>query len=143
MLNTKLYYFIVGVFAERTNAVLNYDQVMLFMKIRILYKQHQRQCENSCNGKGYIPRKGHFSITDKNAYIKDDYTVFDQEIDRLETKIKEYAEKMFLVKDKITVQELRVKFQHDPRGATVNLFYNLRHVESKQDVNISDILYGY
>jgi hypothetical protein len=139
MKNTKLYYFIVGVFAERAGLVLNYDQVMLFMKLRKLYKQHQRQCENSCNGKGYIPRKGHFSITDKNAYIKDDFTVFDREIELIEGKIKEYAGKINISEFISIIPE----FQHDPRGGTVNLFYALKNSDDKYNKNVSDILYGY
>lgn len=87
-------------------------------KLRRLAPALHRQCENSCNGKGYIPFKGSFSLADKETYIKEDYTVFDQEINRLESKITVICKE----------ENADVNFQRDPRGWEVEIFENERNV---------------
>lgn len=87
-----------------------------------------RQCENNCNGYGYIPYKGKYyaGFIDewvkkehgrwiKSAYTGEDETVFDLEIERLETKIKDIVDSF-----PRSVWPI-VSFQHDPRGWEITL----------------------
>lgn len=93
---------------------------------RISPKLH-RQCENSCNGAGYIPRKGMFYTGTIDDYTRKEYgynvkngnvgdqNVFDIEIDRLEAQIKEIVKQ---------IPGAKVEIQHDPRGWEIKLVVN-------------------
>lgn len=101
-----------------------YERAERIQKILLLEKQHLRQCENSCNGYGYVPRKGFFYNGTIDEYAKREYgyhvksayiseteeTVFDKEIEKIQDKI------LKLAKD-----DIKVTFQHDPRGRTVQI----------------------
>jgi hypothetical protein len=99
-------------FWDRANLTWSPDQEKLALSsiasLRRLAPALHRQCENACNGEGYIPRKGFFRCDSKEAYISDDVSVFDAEIDRL---TKEINIKLGCIPDVDGVE-----IQHDPRG---------------------------
>lgn len=89
------------------------EQETALQAIRRLSRKHHRQCENQCNGEGVV--KGWFRRCDSpNGYVREDYSYFDQEIDRLEEKMKTIAGK----------NDIDIEFQGDPRGYTVRVKIN-------------------
>jgi hypothetical protein len=108
------------------NADFEYKDYAILQQIARLSKKHQRQCENSCNGYGVVNGQMYFSgqideyakqaygYNVKSSYVKDDISVFDVEIDKIEAKINR------LVKN----TKFTMEYQHDPRGWTVKVFYN-------------------
>jgi len=120
----------------------NYQDFDLIKKIQRLARKHQRQCENSCNGEGWV--NGQFytcaAIDEQNCQYKsayifedEDLNVFDLEISKIEEKIKSLLGVNHLVSpDKdggFSADKYRVEFQGDPRGATVKLFYEVAYIE--------------
>lgn len=107
----------------------NYQDFDLIKKIQRLARKHQKQCENSCNGEGWV--NGQFftcgAIDEQNcqwksAYIGDDEeSIFDKEASKIEEKIKS-----LLLKGSYF---FKVEFQGDPRGATVKLYYDGYFIE--------------
>ena len=144
-MNEKIYYQIIGMFAEKTGKVLTFEQVQAINKIRLLTKKHNIQCENSCNGRGYIPRKGMFTLGSedpngeykdyKPGFIKDDYSVFDKECKNIELKILNAQCEIIENNSYFT----KIKFQNDPRGATVKMFYTGTGLTA--NIDVTDILY--
>ena len=108
------------------NSSLSRAEKTTIQRIKRLSKKHQRQCENACNGVGVVNGEVYYlgKIDDyakreygqgvKDGHISDDFSVFDKEIQRLQRKI-------WLLIDKTL---FTAKFQHDPRGYTVKLFYD-------------------
>lgn len=107
----------------------------IICKVKRLYHKHQRQCENDCNGIGYVKGELYYtgSIDDwarqkygqhvKSGYVDDNTTVFYAEIERIEAKINN-----ILLRHMPPVK-FKVEFQHDPRGNTVKLFYRNEVIE--------------
>ncbi len=108
----------------------------IIRKVKRLYHKHSRQCENACNGTGYLNGQTYSlgTIDDyarreyghnvKSGYVKDDVSVFDVEIERIEDKILRllgYTTIKPIQQARETM--FRVEFQHDPRGYTVKLYY--------------------
>jgi hypothetical protein len=107
------------------------EQITAIEKIKWLAKKHHRLCEMDCNGVGYINGTWYYcgKIDDyarkqygqgvQSAYIyyanDPDTTIFDFEIKKTEEKIYKLA---------FFDNNLRVEFQHDPRGATVKIADN-------------------
>jgi hypothetical protein len=129
----KIYYLIVGFFAERTKIILSWEQVQIIKKLRRLAKAYQRQAENDCNGEGFIPRKGFFTFNDKSAYADEERTVFDVESERLHDLIVEEVKDLNTsIADRQGI--FNIEFQGDPRGYTVKLsLFN--------GINLSEILF--
>jgi len=99
-----------------------YDNMRAALKpLKKLMLAHTRQCENDCNGEGYIPRKGFFRCDNPSAYVSEDVTVFDAEIEKIEKQIGAACVEIF------GTGRYRADFQHDPRGYTVRV-YQLEHV---------------
>lgn len=112
---------------QSKNLAENYDQVKVLAQIQKLAHKHQIQCENSCNGYGIVKGNKYYNgkIDDyakreyghnvKSAYdgcdMENGETVFDKELEKIQDKIVELVKSI----------NLGVKFQHDPRGATVRL----------------------
>lgn len=118
-INKRNIYWLMG----KHNMSTFYEVDKTILSLNKLMKAHRRQCENSCNGQGYIPYKGFY----RNAYIGNDINVFDAEIKKLEAKIKETAKNFNqLVTDGDGV--LKVEFQHDPRGYTVKMFLDSKEI---------------
>ena len=104
-----------------------YELSQLMTKLKSLSRAHHKQCENSCNGRGYIGRQCYTLGTVqgtphniKSGYVdltrNDSQTVFDQECDRLEDKIRDLLTGLKI--------ECDWELQGDPRGATVKLVIN-------------------
>ena len=93
---------------------LDDERVELLRYLMRQTKAHNRQCENACNGQGYIPRKGFFTLADESSYLADDWSVFDASIQRIEDRIEK------ALKD--NKHGWYVKYQHDPRGLTVKVY---------------------
>src|SRR5271157_3678671 len=104
-------------------ANFNYDDLKLALKIKRLAKAHQRQCENSCNGEGYI-RGSFYTLSDENSFIKD-VSVFEMETDKIQGRIEKLLDKYKGI--------FSVEFQGDPRGATVQLSY--------KGIDLNNLLY--
>jgi hypothetical protein len=112
-------------------------------KISRLAKKHNRICEMYCNGKGYLKGKVYTLGTPEgqevSGYVEgtEEANVFYQELEKIESKIKGIMpiSTFHMVGDDYKEWEntYEVKFQHDPRGYTVKVFYN--------DREISDLLY--
>lgn len=97
--------------------------VSIVQTIQRLIKRHQVQCVNSCNGEGIVKGQRYYNgvIDDyakrtygysvKSAYIFEDETIFDAEIEKIQNRLKHECGRIGLVPE----------FQHDPRGATVKL----------------------
>ena len=109
----------------KNNPQFEYEDWKIILKVARLAKKHHRQCENDCNGAGFLkgvhyttafqPKEEHNGVI-KSAYVNEDITIFDREIERLETLI-----------DKLLFErsaDFKVEFQRDPRGATVKLTLN-------------------
>lgn len=119
---------------------VDYDVIK---KISRLVKKHQRQCENACNGNGYV--KGDFYYTGKiddwakreyGQNVKDAYinatenTIFDYEIEKIENSIAKIMDNLNQSKYALyRVKPLKLEFQHDPRGNTVKLIYENDYIE--------------
>ena len=108
----------------------------IIKKVARLAHKHIRQCVNDCNGEGWV--NGHHYYTGaiddwakaqygqnvESAYINaTENTIFQYEIDKIEEKINN------LVKSKDGKWHFEVKYQHDPRGNTVKLFYEGDFIE--------------
>ncbi len=145
MYNLKSIYF------GQKHADFNYKDFDLIKTISRLAKKHSRQCENSCNGVGYVNNKRYYTGS-IDTYAKQKYgydvisgyinntdeTIFDREIERIQDKINKLIEtkktiSSFVYNDKsesIPVrQKFKVEYQHDPRGNTVKLYYNDSYVD--------------
>ncbi|CAK0755320.1 conserved hypothetical protein [Azospirillaceae bacterium] len=136
---------LTSVYFGQKHKDFDYKDMDIIKKISRLARKHHRQCENSCNGEGWV--KGDFytcsnntqykpnSFVRNNAYIKDDITIFDKEIERIENKISSmvFPEEKFLIEHIYTRSLMRtafrVEFQHDPRGNTVKLYYEGDYIE--------------
>jgi hypothetical protein len=81
------------------------DFINAIMALRRIAPKLHRQCENDCNGEGYIPKKGFFRCDNPSAYIGDD-TVFTAETERLVKTAQAICTKRGWV----------CEFQGDPRG---------------------------
>jgi len=94
-----------------------YEKLIILQKIYRLSLKHQRFCEYSCNGKGYIKDK--LIRNDDEDFIKivdgEETDLFDIEIDKLQGKI-----------NKLLSNNLNefAEYQHDPRGLTVKIYIN-------------------
>lgn len=125
-MNTKQRYIIAGIYANAQGAGPEWAKIEAIGKLRRLARQHQRQCENSCNGEGVVKGQRYYNgtIDDyarrtygasvKSAYVhegKSDETIFDDEIERIQEKMCKIAEAVGLI----------CRFQHDPRGWTCKL----------------------
>ncbi len=133
MLNLQSIYF------GQKHKDFDFKDMELIKKIKRLATKHQKQCENSCNGYGTVKgqvyyngtiddyAKRTYGLNVKSAYLDNEETVFDKEIDHLEAKIKSLlgiSHCVFPIKDKgFIADKYRLDFQHDPRGATVRLYY--------------------
>lgn len=76
-MNKRLQYASAGYLLEKglpNDEGLN-NTVVIINRIRNLAKQHHRQCENACNGEGYIPRRGFFTCGQPSQFTKDAYLV--------------------------------------------------------------------
>jgi hypothetical protein len=126
-----------------------YQDFDLIKKIQRLARKHQKQCENSCNGVGYVNgqayttalshgqepgeyEKREFGYNVKSAYINkdDEDCIFDIEAGKIEEKI--VKELVGLNQTKYAlwrVKPFKLEFQGDPRGATVRLFYDGDYIE--------------
>lgn len=97
-------------------------------KIAHLAKRHNSICEMYCNGKGYLKGKFYTLGTPEGNEVSgfiegtEEENVFYQELERIESKIRE----ILPVSNINNLYE--VKFQHDPRGYTVKVFYNDREM---------------
>ena len=116
----------------------DYKDFDIVKKISRLARKHQRQCENDCNGEGYI--RGFFYRCDsEKGYFdyKEGITVFTKECEAIEEKINTIIEKAN--KDKLfpngeyaykkDISYFAVKYQGDPRGNTVKLYYEGDFIE--------------
>lgn len=114
MLNLQSIYF------GQKNKDFDYQDFDVIKKIARLAHKHQRQCENDCNGEGWV--KGEFFRCDGSmagSYVNGgETTIFYVEIIKIEEKIRKLLTKGFVV-----------EFQRDPRGNTVKLSYNGSYVE--------------
>ena len=123
----------------------DYQDFDLIIKIQRLARKHQRQCENSCNGVGYVNgqvystalsygqepgeyEKREYGYNVKSAYINKDNEdcIFDIEAGKIEDRINTLIKEANKKKDK---DMFFVEFQGDPRGATVKLFYDGDYIE--------------
>jgi len=137
----------------------NNDDYELIKKIKRLASKHQKQCANSCNGYGIVKgqmyynglsygqqagdyEKREYGYNVKSAYINADNedVIFDIEIENIQVKIKSLLEISHLEEkqdingfascDKGYVAgKYILDFQHDPRGATVKLYYERAYID--------------
>lgn len=137
-MNNRLRYAYQGFLIEKVNSTTgqwSQDTIVHIHKIRQLAQAHHRPCENACNGEGWIPRKGHFTTGQPNGITKSAYidnteeTLFDLEISHLESNMELKAYQTPFV----------LEFQHDPRGATVKVFYAPSNFKDRKAV--TEILY--
>lgn len=150
MLNLQSVYF------GQNHKDFDFSDYDIIRKVKRLYHKHSRQCENACNGTGYLNGQTYslgtiddrarreYGHSVKSGYVKDDVSVFDIEIDRIEDKIhqvlKKHADSLLIkvserrqsrgdIQSTLhthferTDSSFRVEFQHDPRGHTVKLYY--------------------
>ncbi len=126
-----------SIYFGRRHKDFGYEDYDIMHKVKRLYHKHHRQCENACNGAGYIKGQWYYlgAITDyarrtyghdvKSGYVSDDVSVFDIEIKRIEDKILHVL--ALRVSNNLSTTLLkegwRIEFQHDPRGHTVKLYY--------------------
>jgi len=100
----------------------------LIRKISRLAHKHHRQCENDCNGEGFV--NGKFYRCDGStpgAYMADnETTIFVKEINTIENRINKLIDKNDVHP---IIKGWKVEFQHDPRGATVKLYYEDSYIE--------------
>jgi hypothetical protein len=122
MLNLQSVYF------GQKHPNFDYKDFDLIKRIQRLSRKHQRQCENDCNGEGWV--RGRFFRCDgstEGAYLPDtETTVFQAEIDRIEKHI------WLIIKNASALnhpEKFKVEFQHDPRGSTVKLYYENEFIE--------------
>lgn len=116
----------------------DHESMELVKKIKRLAKQHQRQCENSCNGYGVVKGQIYYTgcIDDyarrtygqnvKDRCIEENSNIFYLEAGKIEDKIKLLIE---AVDVHPIIKNWKVEFQGDPRGATVKLYYNGDYIE--------------
>lgn len=101
----------------------------ILQKISRLAKAHKRQCENECNGEGWIPRKGFFRlcgpysarVQDAHVSIEDGYSMPEEGITHFFKEIERLEERMLSLAGG---GDFCLEFQYDPRGATVKVFRN-------------------
>ena len=123
-------------FGQR-NKDFDYKDFNIIKKLKRLYLKQHKQCENDCNGYGYVKgqmyytgsidsyAKREYGYNVKSGYVSENETVFYAEIDKLEGKINKMLCQFVLDKYALwRVKPLKVEFQHDPRGLTVKLYYN-------------------
>lgn len=115
----------------------DYKDYELTQQVKRLAKKHQRQCENSCNGYGIVKgqryyggqiddyAKREYGFDVKSAYKDNpEYNIFDIEIDKIEEKINKLVYQFNMDKYALwKVKPLTIKYQRDPRGLTVKVFY--------------------
>ena len=107
-----------SVYFGQRNPNFDYEDFEIVKKVKRLAVQHQRQCENDCNGEGWVKGK-YYKNNSPDAYI-DDESIFNIVACEISAKIEK------LIVDK---KQFSVEFQGDPRGATVKLYYNLDVVD--------------
>jgi len=136
MLNLQSIYF------GQRHKDFDFKDYEVIRKVKRLYHKQHRQCENACNGYGYVKGQVYYlgTIDDyahktygynvKSGYISDDVNVFDEESQRLEEKINKIVYQFNHDKYALwRVKPFRVEFQGDPRGYTVKLYYNDELIE--------------
>ncbi len=110
-----------SIFFGQKHPEFGFEDFNITKKISRLAKKHQRQCTNDCNGEGVVNGKFYrCDGTTPGTYIEEKKTIFTAETEKIEAKIKK------LISEK---PKFSVKFQGDPRGATVKLFYENDWVE--------------
>lgn len=121
----------------------DYRDFDLIKKIQRLARKHQRQCENGCNGVGYVNSQCYYSGTIdewskreyganvKSAYIDNtEESIFDKEARKIEEKIVREMDSLNQTKYVLWLAKpFKVKLQGDPRGNTVNLYYEGDFIE--------------
>ncbi len=140
------------IYFGQNNPDFDYKDLDLVLKVKRLAKQHQRQCENSCNGYGVVKgqvyysgmsygqepgeyEKREYGYNVKSAYIHpeghdyEEENVFDEEIQKIESKIDGLFLGVGEETHRIPGLKFKVEFQHDPRGNTVKLYYNTRYIQ--------------
>ena len=110
----------------KNNIGFSFEDYKIVKKIKNLAKKHQRIAKMDCNGVGtingityhsgisYGEKPDVYGAIVKSAYLKDETTVFDRELDKLEGKIE------VLILGRLFLAE----YEGDPRGQTVKLYYN-------------------
>jgi len=137
----------------------NFNDFKLIKKIKRLAGKHHKQCENACNGSGVVNgqmyynglsfgqapgdyERREYGYNVKSAYInaENEEDIFNIEIENMQEKIKSllgisplenkqdikglsYCDKGYIAGKYI------LDFQHDPRGATVKLYYENDYVD--------------
>ena len=132
-----------SIYFGRNHKEFDIKDMKLIQKVRRLARKHQKQCENSCNGVGYVNGQVYYCgmIDDyakrtvgasvKSAYSSDDEaSIFDKEVLKIEDKINKLVYQFNWFKYTLwKVKPFKVDFQGDPRGATVKLTYNGSYIE--------------
>jgi hypothetical protein len=106
----------------------DYRDFDIIKKVSRLVNKHHKQCENDCNGEGYINNKW-YRCDNPSAYVNDE-TVFYIEIKRIEDKINKLIYQFNMDKYSLwRVKPLKVEYQHDPRGNTVKVYFEDDFIE--------------
>ena len=124
-------------FWDRSGLTLDGEQEEVFVSalssLRRLAPKLHRQCENECNGVGWVRGTKYYAgnidgyvVREHGSFVKSAYTlesdyqtgenVFSREIDRIEGKIKDLVE--------FFPQTTNIEIQHDPRGWEVKMTIN-------------------
>jgi len=109
----------------------DYRDFDIIKKISRLARKHHRQCENDCNGEGYIRGQFYRCDSEKGYFdYKEGITVFTKETETIERKIVGLTvmNKSDFEKNRLH-KTFSVDFQHDPRGCTVKLYYEDDFIE--------------
>ena len=124
MLNLQSIYF------GQRHKNFDYKDWAIIKKISRLAHKHHQQCENNCNGEGYI--NGKFYRCDGSTagtYIGDE-TIFNIESTKIENKtIAIISERNKEINNLEKKGPFTVEFQGDPRGATVKIYYEGDFIE--------------
>lgn len=133
MLNLQSVYF------GQKHEDFDYKDFDVIKKIQRLARKHQRQCENACNGEGWLNGQYYYAgtidswIKQQKPFVLSAYvtnsetTIFEEAIDKIEAKIDYICSKHS--KSGKPSASFNVEFQHDPRGATVKLYYEGDFIE--------------
>lgn len=90
-----------------------YELDKLMTKLKSLARAHHRQCENACNGEGYVGRTYYGFCHRDGSHDEVPENTFENEIERIENTLESLARSVNL--------GAAWEVQHDPRGATVRL----------------------
>ena len=140
MLNLQSIYF------GQKHPSFDYNDFDLIKKVQRLARKHHRQAENDCNGEGFVNGQHYYAgnIDDyvrreygqnvKSAYVANsEETIFYKEINNIEAKIKSLLGISHIEAEDneggFMADKYRLQFQHDPRGATVKLYYEGDFIE--------------